>query len=272
MSEQKNDDRDAEVTALRARVAELERKVSWLSYDVRQKDAALADATASLRMVQVDPGLAWRWQGDGHDDPASLSCPVIMTADTLRGFVADRARVTDLEAQLAGAPDRTMLDSLRELEERLERLSRDGKSALATLDRLVAAAPAGLRVAALLAEIDDLTDAAVKTANASPFAADRNRASALALAYANATTAIRQHLGEPTPTERAAAEVLAHDASDVIPSATPRILDEIAMEIEQAREYLGFARADRAGYRIARIARLALAGIVYCDAAKGGAQ
>lgn len=89
-------------------LAELERKIGWLADDIRQKDAALTEANANLRMVEMEPGLAWRWQGDGHDDPASLSCPVIMTAETLRGFVADRARVADLEAQLADAPRRLL--------------------------------------------------------------------------------------------------------------------------------------------------------------------
>lgn len=30
----------------------------------------------------------WYWQGDDSDDPESLVCPVIMSAETLRGLLA----------------------------------------------------------------------------------------------------------------------------------------------------------------------------------------
>ena len=39
---------------------------------------------ADLDLVRTDTEGVWRWQGDGHDDPASLSCPVVMSAERLR--------------------------------------------------------------------------------------------------------------------------------------------------------------------------------------------
>ena len=79
-------------------LADLERKIGWLADDIRQKDAALTEANANLRMVEMEPGLAWRWQGDGYDDPASLACPVVMSAETLREFVAARDWSREVES------------------------------------------------------------------------------------------------------------------------------------------------------------------------------
>lgn len=60
------------------------------------KDAALA----SLRMVQhPDVDDVWFWQGSG-DEPESLTCPVIMSADTLRGFLEHIAERDELLAKV----------------------------------------------------------------------------------------------------------------------------------------------------------------------------
>lgn len=42
-----------------------------------------ARVMSSLRNEEV-----WYWQGDGHDFPESIACPVVMSADTLRGMLA----------------------------------------------------------------------------------------------------------------------------------------------------------------------------------------
>ena len=44
-----------------------------------------------LALVATDTDGVWRWQGDGGNEPESLTCPVVMSADTLRSFVAARA-------------------------------------------------------------------------------------------------------------------------------------------------------------------------------------
>ncbi|EKT4107929.1 hypothetical protein QEG46_003951 [Stenotrophomonas maltophilia] len=43
--------------------------------------------------LQLRNGEVWHWQGDGHDFPESLVCPVIMSAETLRALLAARPEV-----------------------------------------------------------------------------------------------------------------------------------------------------------------------------------
>ncbi|HEL4217156.1 TPA: hypothetical protein UM510_000395 [Stenotrophomonas maltophilia] len=43
--------------------------------------------------LQLRNGEVWHWQGDGHDFPESLVCPVIMSAETLRALLAARRPV-----------------------------------------------------------------------------------------------------------------------------------------------------------------------------------
>lgn len=224
---------EQERNAARAKVAEVERKLGQVSEGWKQKDAALYEANARLRLVEVEPDLAWRWQGDGHDDPASLTCPVIMTADTLRGFVADRARVAGLEAQLA-------------------------------------AAPSGLRVAALLEALKDAADAEHRLGelylSGDPIGDAHDAARD---AYRESARLIRQHLGDPTAEERAAAEVLAVDASeeDIDPEG-----DDYALRlVQRINAWMDSDDETIAGRRAALLecAAVAIAALLACDAADG---
>ncbi|HEL3014844.1 TPA: hypothetical protein UN285_000633 [Stenotrophomonas maltophilia] len=43
--------------------------------------------------LQLRNGEVWHWQGDEHDFPESLVCPVIMSAETLRALLAARRPV-----------------------------------------------------------------------------------------------------------------------------------------------------------------------------------
>ena len=54
-----------------------------------------------LAMVETSADRVWRWQGDGHDDPGTLVCPVVMSADRLRVFVAAERKATVLRAAVA---------------------------------------------------------------------------------------------------------------------------------------------------------------------------
>ena len=113
-----------DLEAARARADEAERKLSAVADLQRSTAADLNTARAQLRMVSAGPADVWRWQGDGHDDPASLSCPVVMSAETLRELVAARERVATLgtptpldlavgevcAVRLTGAPDATSDD------------------------------------------------------------------------------------------------------------------------------------------------------------------
>ena len=74
--------------ALESRVEEAERKLDDVAALQRTTAADLDAARAQLRIVQAGREDVWHWQGDGRDDPASLSCPVVMSAETLRGLLA----------------------------------------------------------------------------------------------------------------------------------------------------------------------------------------
>jgi hypothetical protein len=42
-----------------------------------------------IKLVRFNGEDCWLWQGDGFDYPDSLSCPVVMSADTLRALLAN---------------------------------------------------------------------------------------------------------------------------------------------------------------------------------------
>jgi hypothetical protein len=86
LQEQAQDERAAAIV----RAEEAERKLAAVAELQRSTAVDLEAARAQLRLVSAGPADVWRWQGDGHDDPASLACPVVMSAATLREFVAAR--------------------------------------------------------------------------------------------------------------------------------------------------------------------------------------
>lgn len=64
---------------------------SWVS------DYVLAGLRERAAMpLQLRNGEVWHWQGDGHDFPESLICPVVMSAETLRALLAARQPVAGL--------------------------------------------------------------------------------------------------------------------------------------------------------------------------------
>ena len=63
-----------------------------------------------LRMLHAGVDDVWFWQGDGQDHPESLSCPVVMSADTLRAMLA---RATMLEERAAA--ERALRQAERDL-------------------------------------------------------------------------------------------------------------------------------------------------------------
>jgi len=122
--------------ALRARVVELE--------------AELVEARRQLAAVHAGVENVWRWQGDGADRPESLACPVVMTADTLRGLAArvERAERTVrlTTAALMGFDEpmptarflhelRVVAKAMRERAERAEMYQSAGQRMLAAFDR-----------------------------------------------------------------------------------------------------------------------------------------
>ncbi len=65
----------------------------WME-TVGERDRALAQ----LQLVRTAATDVWRWQGDGADAADSLSCPVVMSAATLRKMLAQIANRDALKA------------------------------------------------------------------------------------------------------------------------------------------------------------------------------
>jgi hypothetical protein len=66
-------------------------KEMWIQLDraVRGFEDEAAKTRQDLNLEKaVQRGDYWHWQGDGHDFPESLTCPVVMTADQLRELLA----------------------------------------------------------------------------------------------------------------------------------------------------------------------------------------
>lgn len=110
---------------------------SWVS------DYVLADLRERAALpLQLRNGEVWHWQGDGHDFPESLICPVVMSAETLRALLATLQPVGESDACLLPqiATER-MLDAGWPCGEMIDRTF-DRQGAYADL---VAAAPARAR-------------------------------------------------------------------------------------------------------------------------------
>lgn len=93
--------RNADSARLRQRIADLAKELV---------DAGAAErfAKAKVQVAHAARDDVWFWQGDELDDPASLTCPVVMTAETLRGMLE---RIAQLEAV-----ERAAREYLRETE------------------------------------------------------------------------------------------------------------------------------------------------------------
>lgn len=66
----------------RANVAEMKR--DRMAERLIEDEAERARLRARLAAVNAGPADVWFWQGNGEDKPASLICPVVMSADRLR--------------------------------------------------------------------------------------------------------------------------------------------------------------------------------------------
>jgi hypothetical protein len=81
------------------RVAQLELKVRQISEEYKRELEAHRKSRAELAMVSTSFENVWRWQGDKGDHPESLSCPVVMSADTVRALVDGQADQRKLAAE-----------------------------------------------------------------------------------------------------------------------------------------------------------------------------
>lgn len=90
------------LAAVRAREAEAERlsaKINGLGGELAAELERSAALRAELAIVKTDLDGVWLWQGDGYDHLPSLSCPVVMSAPTLRSLL----RATVIPASVAEA-------------------------------------------------------------------------------------------------------------------------------------------------------------------------
>lgn len=80
----------ADLRRMTSAIAEAKYKISGLATE----NIALANEVKALkaRLATVHAGVdnVWFWQGDGGDRPDSLSCPVVMSAETLRTIITER--------------------------------------------------------------------------------------------------------------------------------------------------------------------------------------
>lgn len=88
-----------QLAAEKARASELESQV-YMRID-------------KVRVRQCERREVWIWQGDEYDHPESLTCPVIVPADQVRSWIAEKARADELEKKLAPlVEDAARLDAL----------------------------------------------------------------------------------------------------------------------------------------------------------------
>ena len=81
------------IVALRGRVDEQVKEIAGLYEQIDTARAKLRVASAGVEDV-------WKWAGDGEDHPESMGCPVVMSAETLREFVAATERAEALESRV----------------------------------------------------------------------------------------------------------------------------------------------------------------------------
>lgn len=87
------------VAGLREQVQRLTAERANIPADWQTVTKERDQARAAVRLVNAGPGDVWYWQGDGADYPESLSCPVVMSAATLRGLCTDRDALRDVRRE-----------------------------------------------------------------------------------------------------------------------------------------------------------------------------
>lgn len=77
------------------------RKLEAMKADLSLWTEKLGEAERRLRIVHTSAEGVWRWMGDGSDQPESLTCPVVMSCETLREMVK---QISDLKAKCGIRP------------------------------------------------------------------------------------------------------------------------------------------------------------------------
>jgi hypothetical protein len=106
---------EARAAEAEAKVQTLERKAEDVRVEYQKLGARAAILEMSQRTIRVERDGVWLWQGDGSDQPESLACPVVMSADTLRDLL--RNQVANADAESRAALLGTMVDEERVMKE-----------------------------------------------------------------------------------------------------------------------------------------------------------
>jgi hypothetical protein len=69
-----------------AYATQLRKMLENVRAELTEQNAKREAVEAELRVVKTDIDGVWKWQGEG-DEPSSLTCPVVMSAETLRKLV-----------------------------------------------------------------------------------------------------------------------------------------------------------------------------------------
>jgi hypothetical protein len=103
-------------TANLRRCAELlrsgEARAEIVAGEIDDAANALDRLQATHRLIaRTEAGECWHWQGDGHDYPDSLACPVVIDDCVLRKFLRDAGRYRWLRTNVTRILLTTTLDS-----------------------------------------------------------------------------------------------------------------------------------------------------------------
>jgi hypothetical protein len=76
--------------ALVSEVLRLRWRLDTINEELRRAAQEAETAKSNVKTAHASRGDIWFWAGDGHDDPGTLSCPVVMSADTLRAILGGK--------------------------------------------------------------------------------------------------------------------------------------------------------------------------------------
>lgn len=106
-------------------------KLEALAEQYTAQEQELRTAKAKLAAVNAGYGNVWFWQGDDQDNPLSLSCPVVMSADTLRAMTAKLASV-EAERDALKRDGRALVKQFENISRALNDIGWPSQNAMAT--------------------------------------------------------------------------------------------------------------------------------------------
>ena len=84
-------------------------RVKELGDELRKTQLELIEAKANLRTVSAGAEDVWFWEEGGSNNLESLTCPVVMSAATLRRYLSAPAEILEVEDNLGVTDERLEL-------------------------------------------------------------------------------------------------------------------------------------------------------------------